>query len=298
MTKTIFLTLSGRTNAGKSTLLNALIGERIASVSSKPQTTRTRITGIRTEGETQLVFVDTPGLHKPTTRLNEQMLRTAQNAATDSDAVLYVIDSAKPLHKQDEEMLESITKKKIPLILILNKIDLIPEKSKLMGLMLKLENNYHPHSIIPVSAEKNDGLDIILDTVTKMAQPSVHFFPDDSVTDQTERVLAEEMIREKLLWLLRDELPHGIAVSVESMKEREEKEILDISAIIICERANHKGMIIGKKGEMLKRVSIAARKDLERFFQIQVNLKCFVKIKEDWRNKEGLLRSLGLTEEV
>ncbi|MBE6875801.1 MAG: GTPase Era [Ruminococcus sp.] len=295
-TKSIFLTLSGRTNAGKSTLLNALIGEKIASVSSKPQTTRTRITGILTREQTQFVFIDTPGLHKPKNKLSGHMLKTAQDSATDSDAVLYVIDCTKKLHEQDEAMLKAITDKKISCIVIINKIDLLQDKSAMMPLMLNLENKYHPYAIIPVSAENHDGLEEILTTAGELARPSVHFFPDDKFTDQPEQILAAEMIREKLLRLLNDEVPHGVAVTIESMKERDDKDLLDISAVIYCERDSHKGIIIGKNGAMLKKIASSARRELENFFEIQVNLKCFVKVKEDWRNKEGLIRSFGLSE--
>ncbi len=297
MTKTIFLTLTGRTNAGKSTLLNALIGEKIASVSSKPQTTRTRITGILTKDETQYVFIDTPGLHKAKTKLSSHMMKTAETSAADADVVLYVIDCTKKLHEQDETMLKSIRDRKIPCIIIVNKVDLLSDKSAMMPLLLKLNNTYAPHAIIPVSAAEKDGLDAVMQAAEELAQPSVHFFPDDAFTDQPERVLAAEMIREKLLRLLNDEVPHGIAVSVESMQEREDKDLLDISAVIYCERESHKGIIIGKKGSMLKRIATSARLDLEHFFEIKVNLQCFVKVKEDWRNKEGLIRSFGLTEE-
>ncbi len=298
MTKTIFLTLSGRTNAGKSTLLNALIGEKIAAVSSKSQTTRTRITGILTKDETQYVFIDTPGLHKPKNKLSTHMLKTAESSAADADAVLYVIDCTKKLHEQDEAMLKSIRDKKIACIIVVNKVDLLQDKSAMMPLLLRLNNEYQPHAIIPVSASEKDGIEEIMAAAEELAKPSVHFFPDDSFTDQPERVLAAEMVREKLLRLLNDEVPHGIAVTVESMTERQDKDLLDISAVIYCERDSHKGIIIGKQGSMLKKIASSARRDLERFFEIQVNLQCFVKVKEGWRNKEGLIRSFGLSEEV
>ena len=224
MTKSIFLTLSGRTNAGKSTLLNALIGEKIASVSSKPQTTRTRITGILTQDETQYVFIDTPGLHQGKTRLSAHMMKTAETSAADADVVLYVIDCTKKLHEQDEQMLKSIAQRKIQCIIVVNKVDLLDDKSKMMPLLLKLENTYHPYAIIPVSASEKDGLDEIMRVASELAQPSVHFFPDDKFTDQPERVLAAEMIREKLLRLLNDEVPHGVAVTVDKLSEREENE--------------------------------------------------------------------------
>ena len=295
-TKSIFLTLSGRTNAGKSTLLNALIGEKIASVSSKPQTTRTRITGILTQGNTQYVFIDTPGLHKPKNKLSSYMLKTAETSATDADAVLYVIDCTKKLHEQDEIMLENLAKKKISCVIILNKIDLLQDKSAMMPLMLRLENQYKPYAIIPVSASEQDGLKEILAVAEELAQPSVHFFPDDKFTDQPERVLVAEIIREKLLRLLNEEVPHGIAVTIEKLQERQDKDLLDISAVIYCERDSHKGIVIGKKGSMLKKIASSARRDLESFFEIQVNLQCFVKVKEDWRNRENLIRSFGLSE--
>ena len=298
MTKSIFLTLSGRTNAGKSTLLNALVGEKIASVSSKPQTTRTRITGILTQDETQYVFIDTPGLHQGKTRLSAHMMKTAETSAADADAVLYVIDCTKKLHEQDEQMLKSIAQRKIHCIIVVNKVDLLEDKSKMMPLLLRLENDYHPYAIIPVSASENDGLDEIMRVASELAQPSVHFFPDDKFTDQPERVLAAEMIREKLLRLLNDEVPHGIAVTVEKLSERDDKDLLDISAVIYCERESHKGIIIGKNGSMLKKIASSARRELERFFEIQVNLQCFVKVKEDWRNKEGLIRSFGLNDDI
>lgn len=294
MTKSVFLTLTGRTNAGKSTLLNAMIGEKIASVSSKPQTTRTRITGILTKGETQLVFIDTPGLHRGRTKLNLHMLKTAEESAADADVVLYVIDCTKELHEQDEQMLDSLKQRKIPCIIIVNKIDLLIEKSSMMSLLLRLENTWHPHAIIPVSAAEKDGIPELLQEAEALAKPSVHYFPDDSFTDQPERVLAAEMIREKLLRFLNDEVPHGIAVTVEKMQERDDKDLLDISTVIFCERDSHKGIIIGKNGSMLKKIAGSARKELERFFQIQVNLQCFVKVREDWRNKESVIRSLGL----
>lgn len=297
MTKSVFLTLSGRTNAGKSTLLNALVGEKIASVSSKPQTTRTRITGILTKNETQYVFMDTPGLHKPKNKLSSHMLKTAESSAADADAVLYVLDCTKKLHEQDDAMLKAIAQRKIACIIAVNKVDLLADKSAMMPLLLQLENAYHPHAVIPISAQDKDGLDAIMEAAAELAQPSVHFFPDDAFTDQPERVLAAEMIREKLLRLLNDEVPHGIAVTVEKMSEREDRDLLDISAVIYCERATHKGIIIGKNGSMLKKIASSARRELENFFEIQVNLQCFVKVKEDWRNREGLIRSFGLTEE-
>ena len=296
MTKTVFVTLAGRTNAGKSSLLNAIIGEKIASVSPKSQTTRTRITGIKTVGETQMVFMDTPGLHKPKNKLSNHMLKTVQDSIVDIDAVLFVMDCTKPVNEQEEELLASLHRQHTPTILVLNKIDLLEDKSKLMGQMATLYNRYQFAAVIPISVLQNDGIDLVEQEVQQLAKESPHYFPDDAFTDQPERVLATEMIREKILNMLQEEVPHGVAVSIERMTERDDRDLLDIDAVIYCERDSHKGILIGKNGAMLKRISSAARADLETFFQIQVNLQCWVKVKEDWRNREGLIRNFGLSE--
>lgn len=296
MTKTVFVTLAGRTNAGKSSLLNAIIGEKIASVSPKSQTTRTRITGIKTVGETQMVFMDTPGLHKPKNKLSNHMLKTVQDSIVDIDAVLFVMDCTKPVNEQEEELLASLHRQHTPTILVLNKIDLLEDKSKLMGQMATLYNRYQFAAVIPISVLQNDGIDLVEQEVQQLAKESPHYFPDDAFTDQPERVLAAEMIREKILNMLQEEVPHGVAVSIERMTERDDQDLLDIDAVIYCERDSHKGILIGKNGAMLKRISSAARADLETFFQIQVNLQCWVKVKEDWRNREGLIRNFGLSE--
>lgn len=296
MTKTVFVTLAGRTNAGKSSLLNAIIGEKIASVSPKSQTTRTRITGIKTVGETQMVFMDTPGLHKPKNKLSNHMLKTVQDSIVDIDAVLFVMDCTKPVNEQEEELLASLHRQHTPTILVLNKIDLLEDKSKLMGQMATLYNRYQFAAVIPISVLQNDGIDLVEQEVQQLAKESPHYFPDDAFTDQPERVLAAEMIREKILNMLQEEVPHGVAVSIERMTERDDRDLLDIDAVIYCERDSHKGILIGKNGAMLKRISSAARADLETFFQIQVNLQCWVKVKKDWRNREGLIRNFGLSE--
>lgn len=295
MSRTAFVTIAGRTNAGKSSLLNAIVGEKIASVSSKPQTTRTRITGIRNIEDVQLVFFDTPGLHKPVNKLSEHMLNTVRESVSDIDAVIFVQDCTKKINEQEINLLKSLNKSKMPVILVLNKIDLI-KKEELALCITEMSAKADFQAVIPISATENNGVDIVIDEIIALAEDSVHYFPDDMITDQPEKVLAGEMIREKLLELLKDEVPHGIAVGVEQMTEREDKDILDISAVIYCERESHKGIIIGKGGAMLKKASTAARIELEDFFQIKVNLKCWVKVKEDWRNREGLIRSFGLSE--
>lgn len=296
MPRTAFVTIAGRTNAGKSSLLNAIVGEKIASVSSKPQTTRTRITGIRIIDDVQLVFFDTPGLHKPVNKLSEHMLNTVRESVSDIDAVLFVQDCTKKISDQELSLLKSLNQSKMPVILVLNKIDLIRNKEELAAYIADISAKADFQTIIPVSVIENNGVDIVIDEIIAMSEESVHYFPDDMITDQPEKVIAAEMIREKLLELLKDEVPHGIAVGVEQMSERDGKDILDISAVIYCERESHKGIIIGKRGAMLKKASTAARIELEDFFRIKVNLQCWVKVKEDWRNREGLIRSFGLSE--
>ncbi|MDE6425009.1 MAG: GTPase Era [Ruminococcus sp.] len=296
MSKTAFITIAGRTNAGKSSLLNAIIGEKIASVSNKPQTTRTRITGIRNIEDVQLVFFDTPGLHKPVNKLSEHMLNTVKESVSDIDGVVFVMDCTKKINQQETDLLKSMNKSKMPVILVLNKIDLLKSMDELAPVIAGLTAEIDFQAVIPVSVTQGNGVDIVIDEIMKLSEESVHFFPDDMITDQPEKVLAGEMIREKLLMLLKDEVPHGIAVGVEQMTERDDKDILDISAVIYCERESHKGIIIGKGGTMLKKASTMARLELEDFFQIKVNLKCWVKVKEDWRNRENLIRSFGLSE--
>lgn len=296
MSRTAFVTIAGRTNAGKSSLLNAIIGEKIASVSNKPQTTRTRITGIRNIDDVQLVFFDTPGLHKPVNKLSEHMLNTVKESVSDIDAVVFMMDCTKKINEQELDILRSMNKAKMPVILVLNKIDLLKNKNDIAPIIAELTSKAEFKAVVPVSVTQNDGVDAVIDEIIDISEESVHYFPDDMITDQPEKVLAAEMIREKLLMLLNDEVPHGIAVGVEEMKERDDKDILDISAVIYCEKESHKGIVIGKGGAMLKKASTAARIELEDFFQIKVNLKCWVKVKEDWRNREGLIRSFGLSE--
>lgn len=296
MSRTAFVTIAGRTNAGKSSLLNAIIGEKIASVSNKPQTTRTRITGIRNIDDVQLVFFDTPGLHKPVNKLSEHMLNTVKESVSDIDAVVFMQDCTKKINDQELALLKSMNASKMPVILVLNKIDLLRNKNDLAPMIADFTSKADFQAIVPVSVTENNGIDIVIDEIIKLAEESPHYFPDDMITDQPEKVLAAEMIREKLLTLLNDEVPHGIAVGVEEMSEREDKDILVISAVIYCERESHKGIVIGKGGAMLKKASTAARMELEDFFQIKVNLKCWVKVKEDWRNREGIIRNFGLSD--
>ncbi|MCH5193666.1 MAG: GTPase Era [Oscillospiraceae bacterium] len=291
-----FIAIVGRANAGKSSLLNALTGEKIAAVSGKPQTTRTRITGIVTEGETQYVFMDTPGVHKARTKLGEHMNKAVKDSASDVDLILMVADVTRKISDTETDIIKSFGRGR-SVILVLNKIDLIKDKEQVAVKIAEYSSLYDFDSIVPISVIKNDGVDIVRGEVEKYVKEGPHYFPDDSFTDQPEKVLAAEIIREKILDLMSDEIPHGIAVTIEDMSERVDKsgeDILDISAVIYCERDSHKGMVIGKGGAMLKRIGQLAREDLERFFEIKVNLQCWVKVKEDWRNREGLIRNFGL----
>lgn len=296
MTKAVFITISGRTNVGKSSLLNAIVGERIASVSDKPQTTRTRITGIKTVGETQMVFMDTPGLHKPKNKLSNYMLQAAKDAVADMDVVLFVADCTRQPTEQELAFLQPLRQSKTTVMLVLNKIDLLEDKTVLMQQIAVWNAAFPFAEIIPISVTEQDGVSLVEEAVCRCAVPSPHYFPDDKITDQPEQVLIAEMIREQVLCLLRDEVPHGVAVAVERLAEREDKDLLDIDAVIYCERDSHKGILIGKKGVMLKQIASRARIQLEQFFQIQVNLQCWVKVKEDWRNREGLIRNFGLSD--
>ena len=297
-TKILFAAIAGHTNAGKSSLLNALIGEKIASVSPKPQTTRTRITGIRNVEETQLVFTDTPGLHRAQTKLGSQMLKAAKEAVSEIDCVIFMQDCTKPFGEQEQTMLDNLTQQGTPVLLVYNKIDLLKDKTALAPLLASAESRWHPAAIIPVSVTQRDGLDDLMQELLSRAVEGPHYFPEDMLTDQPERVLAAEMVREQLLYLMQDEVPHGIAVVTESFSEREDKDILDISVLIYCEKESHKRIIIGKNGAMLKKVGANARRELEKFFRIQVNLQTWVKVKEDWRNRGAILQQFGLNSDA
>ncbi len=294
MTKTSFIAIVGKPNVGKSSILNRILGAKIAIVSSKPQTTRTRIMGVLTVDETQLVFTDTPGYHKPHNRLGEFMNNAVGDSIGGTDTVLFVAEPKGELDEKELELIERFKKEKMPVILAINKIDMIKDKEELLNRIIYLTKLYDFTAVVPVSASEGDGMDELVDEMMKTAFESPHFFPDDTLTDQPERVLAAEMIREKILRLMDKEIPHGIAVSIEKMSERKDKPILDIDAVIYCERDTHKGMIIGKNGAMLKKISTFARQDLESFFDVKVNLHTWVKVKENWRNREGLIHNFGL----
>lgn len=292
--KTAFIAIVGRPNVGKSSILNRLLGQKVAIVSSRPQTTRTKIMGVLTEGDVQLVFTDTPGFHKPKTKLGEKMIQAVDDSIGGVDSCLFVTEARGEIRPTEIELLEKLRSEKIPVVLAINKIDMLADKQELMSRILELTKLLDFKAVVPVSARDGDGLEALKGELVSLAEESEFFFPEDTLTDQPERVLASEMIREKLLHRLNEEIPHGIAVSVEKMREREDKPILDIEAVIYCERESHKGIIIGKKGAMLKEVSTNARHELECFFDCKVNLQCWVKVKEDWRNREGLIHNFGL----
>ncbi|MHC1694489.1 MAG: GTPase Era [Eubacteriales bacterium] len=289
--KTGFISIVGRPNVGKSTLLNALTGEKIAIVSKKPQTTRNRITGILTKGDTQYVFLDTPGIHKARNLLGKYMVKSAGSAMSDVDVILFVVEPSDRIGQTETEIIEKLKKTDIPVILIINKIDAV-QRDKVAAAIAMYSAHCDFYSVIPISALKNDGVDIIFGELDKNLKESGWFFPEDSITDQPERQIASEIIREKLLRLLDDEIPHGIAVVIEEFKEREDG-MVDIRAEIFCERETHKGIIIGKNGEMLKKIGTYAREDLEKLLDTKVFLNLWVKVKEKWRDSEFLLRNFG-----
>ena len=292
-TKTAFVAIVGRPNVGKSSLLNALIGEKVAIVSNKPQTTRTRITGVLTRENTQFVFIDTPGLHKPRTKLSEYMVKQVNESVADVDVAVLVVEPAGEIQKAEQEVMASFQAQRIPAILAITKIDTLDLREKLMPRILAFSQAHPFEAVVPISALKGDGVDAVLDELEKFAAPSPFFFDEDTLTDQPERVIVAEIVREKLLKNMYDEIPHGVAVTVERMHEREEQQLIDIEVQIYCEKESHKGMIIGKGGGMLKRVASQAREDIEHFLRCKVNLKCWVKVREDWRNRENVIRSFG-----
>ncbi len=294
MTKTAFIAIAGCPNVGKSSILNKLLGQKLAIVTEKPQTTRTKITGVLTQGDTQLVFTDTPGLHKPRNKLGEKMVRAADESIAGVDACLFVTEPQGDIRDEEHALIEKIKKGRIPAVLAINKVDLIRQKENLIPRMELFARLHDFEAIIPVSAANGDNMDVLKSELEKFAAESVHFFPGDTLTDQPERVLAAEIIREKTLRFLDKEVPHGIAISIEKMRAREGTDLTDIDAVIYCEKDSHKGIIIGKGGQTLKRIATRAREDMERFFDCRINLSCHVKVSEGWRNREGFIRSLGL----
>lgn len=293
-TKTAMITIAGRPNVGKSTLTNYLVGEKIAIVSNKPQTTRNRICGIVTKGETQFVFVDTPGFHRPRTKLGDYMVNVAKSSIADVDLTVLVVEPIASVGPQEEGLIQQIKSTKCPAILAINKIDTV-EKDKLLEVISVYSEAAPFAEIIPISAKTGDGVDVLLTACEKYAIESPFLFPEESTTDQPERQMMAEIIREKLLWCLEREIPHGTAVEITKFSERDNG-IIDIDATIYCEKAGHKGIIIGKNGEMLKKISSMARLDCERFMGTRVYLTTWVKHKENWRDSDFLVRNFGYSE--
>lgn len=293
-TKTAMITIAGRPNVGKSTLTNHLVGEKIAIVSNKPQTTRNRICGIVTRGQTQYVFVDTPGYHKPRSKLGDYMVNVTKSSITDVDLTIMLVEPIASIGPQEEGLIEQIKSSKCPAILAINKIDTV-EKDTLLDVIAIYSRAAEFAAIIPISAKTGDGVDVLLNECEKYAVESPYLFPEDSTTDQPERQVMAEIIREKLLWCLDREIPHGTAVEITTFSERDNG-IIDIDATIYCEKTSHKGIIIGKGGAMLKKISSMARADCEKFMGTRVYLTTWVKVKENWRDSDFLVRNFGYQE--
>ena len=294
--KSAFIAIVGRPNVGKSSLLNRMLGTKVAIVSSKPQTTRTKITGILTENDIQLVFVDTPGMHKPKNSLGKYMVRSISESVGGVDCCMLVVEADKEAGNTELKLIEKFREMDMPVILAINNIDTVKEKEQLMKQILSYSKLYDFQAVVPVSAADGNGIEELKAELKQQAVEGGHFFEDDALTDQPERVLASEMIREKILRLCDKEIPHGIAVVIEKMKMREGKDILDVDATIYCERETHKRILIGKGGSMLKKISSFARQDMENFFDCKVYLQTWIKVKEDWRNSVQLMRNFGFDE--
>lgn len=290
MTKTAFIAIVGRPNVGKSTLMNALLGEKIAIVSSKPQTTRNRIMGILTEGENQFVFLDTPGIHKAKTKLGNYMMKSVRSSLGTADAVILIADAGKAPGEIERNICEKVKQDKIPAMLVLNKIDLV-DREAVAATIAQYAALYDFDAFVPVSALKGKNLSDVMEEAEKFLYEGEWFFEEDMITDQPEKQIAAEIIREKMLRTLSKEIPHGSAVVIEEFKE--EPDLLSIRAEIYCEKESHKGIIVGKGGEMLKRIGSYAREDLEEFFGLKVYLNLWVKVKENWRDSDFNLNNFG-----
>ncbi|MGN0650511.1 MAG: GTPase Era [Oscillospiraceae bacterium] len=299
MKKNAFIAITGRANAGKSSLTNLLVGEKVSIVSEKPQTTRNRINGVLTKGDIQYVFIDTPGMHKPRTKLSEHMVKSIRTSVDDVDCAILMADVTKKLSSIEQDLIRSFAQHGTQVLLLLNKIDLLKSKSDILAIIQQYSELYDFEEIIPISVKNRINTDKILPVLERYAVEGEHFFPEDIATDRTERFMCAEIVREKILWTMQEEIPHGTAVDVESFKTREKngEELIDIGVVIICEKDSHKGMIIGKGGERLKQIGTMARKDIEDLLGARVNLQCFVKVKEDWRNRERFITDMGLADE-
>ena len=295
MFKSGFVSIVGRPNVGKSTLMNSVVGEKIAIMSDKPQTTRNTIQAVYTDKECQMVFLDTPGIHKPKNKLGEFMVKSATDAFKNVDVVLYVVDETKKIGPGDRMISENLRGIKTPKILVLNKIDMLSEE-ELFDLMKMYDAENMFDEIVPISALKGKNTDRLLKVIERYLEEGPQYFPEYMITDQPERVLVSELIREKVLHYVHDEIPHGVAVEIERMKKRPDKDIIDISAVIYCERDSHKGIIIGKNGRKLKGIGKSAREEIELLLGSQINLQVWVKVKENWRNLQSFINNFGYTD--
>lgn len=293
-TKSAMITICGRPNVGKSTLTNALVGEKIAIVSNKPQTTRNRISAVVSRGDTQFVLMDTPGFHKPRTRLGDYMVNVVKESVADVDAVMLLVEPIANIGKQEEALIARIKEVNVPAVLVINKIDTV-EKSTLLEVMAAYSAACEFDSIIPISAKNGEGLDELMDQLEKYAVEGPQLFPDDMISDQPEKQICAELVREKLLLCLDKEIPHGTAIEVTKFSERDNG-IIDMDVTIFCEKASHKGIIIGKNGAMLRKIGELARIDIEAFMGTRVFLQTWVKVKENWRDSMAQLRNFGFSE--
>ncbi len=294
ITKSAMITICGRPNVGKSTLTNALVGEKIAIVSNKPQTTRNRISAVVTRGNTQFVLMDTPGFHKPRTRLGDYMVNVVKESVADVDAVMLLVEPIANIGRQEEELIARLKETNVPAVLVINKIDTV-EKSELLEVMAMYSQAHGFDAIIPISAKNNEGLDELMAQLDKYAVEGPQLFPDDMISDQPEKQICAELVREKLLLCLDKEIPHGTAIEVTKFSERENG-IIDMDVTIFCEKASHKGIIIGKNGAMLRKIGEMARTDIEAFMGTKVFLQTWVKVKENWRDSIAQLRNFGYSE--
>ena len=294
ITKSAMITICGRPNVGKSTLTNALVGEKIAIVSNKPQTTRNRISAVVTRGNTQFVLMDTPGFHKPRTRLGDYMVNVVKESVADVDAVMLLVEPIANIGRQEEELIARLKETNVPAVLVINKIDTV-EKSELLEVMAMYSQAHGFDAIIPISAKNNEGLDELMAQLDKYAVEGPQLFPDDMISDQPEKQICAELVREKLLLCLDKEIPHGTAIEVTKFSERENG-IIDMDVTIFCEKASHKGIIIGKNGAMLRKIGEMERTDIEAFMGTKVFLQTWVKVKENWRDSMAQLRNFGYSE--
>lgn len=296
--KSGFVSIVGRPNVGKSTLMNDMVGEKIAIMSDKPQTTRNTIQAVYTDEEAQIVFMDTPGIHKPKNKLGEMMVKSASDAFKNVDSIIFVVDDSRTIGKGDSMIIENLKKISTPVFLVINKIDKIDNKEDLFEMIRMYDDLNVFKEIIPTSAIKGSNIDSLIKVIKRNLNEGPKYFPDYMVTDQPERVLVSELIREKVLHYTNDEVPHGVAIEIEKMKERKGKDLIDISAVIYCERNSHKGIIIGKQGKKLKGIGKSAREEIEFLLGTKVNLQIWVKVKENWRNLPNYISDFGLKEEI